>query len=132
MQTARESSVAANSVTVDKESSSKPAVVSEAWMNRFAALTVDETEEFPETDSSRTDIIKVEAVEDEEFDEGHEDVEAFVSHQFFRIFCLFHDLKNYRAFIGETVCTHTPVAPLQQYANILPSGRSTVSRRLFS
>ena len=69
-----------------------------AWLNRFAALTVDEPEDIPETVSEHNEIIKVVAMEDEAEDEGN-----VFSHAFFRILCLFHDLQSWRDFINRTV-----------------------------
>lgn len=69
-----------------------------AWLNRFAALTVDEPEDIPETVSEHNEIIKVVAMEDEAEDEG-----IVFSHAFFRILCLFHDLQSWRDFINRTV-----------------------------
>ena len=75
------------------------AAESQAYMNRFAALSVEETEDGPDMKATHTDIIHVEAVERDL--EG--DTEVILSHGFFRLFCLFHDLHNWRSFLSDTV-----------------------------
>jgi hypothetical protein len=74
----------------------------EAWLNRFAVLTVEDIENITETVSERNEMVKVVAVEDEEAADP-DDNEAYFSHAFFRVFCLFHDLQKWRTFLSETV-----------------------------
>ncbi|KAK5266969.1 hypothetical protein LTR99_006073 [Exophiala xenobiotica] len=73
----------------------------QAWLNRFAALTVEDIEDTTETVSERSEMVKVVAVEDEEAADPDDD-EAYLSHAFFRVFCLFHDLQKWRKFLSET------------------------------
>ncbi|KAJ9504002.1 hypothetical protein H2202_000058 [Exophiala xenobiotica] len=73
----------------------------QAWLNRFAALTVEDIEDTTETISERSEMVKVVAVEDEEAADPDDD-EAYLSHAFFRVFCLFHDLQKWRNFLSET------------------------------
>lgn len=89
-----------NSVNADTESAGADiAAESQAWMNRFAALSVEEIEDGPDTVATRTDIIHVEVVErDLKGDAGD-----YLSHGFFRLLCLFHDLDNWRSFLSDTV-----------------------------
>ena len=74
----------------------------QAWLNRFAALTVEDIEDITETVSERSEMVQVVAVEDEEAADPDDD-EAYLSHAFFRVFCLFHDLRKWRKFLSETV-----------------------------
>ncbi|KAI0484382.1 hypothetical protein GGR56DRAFT_613574 [Xylariaceae sp. FL0804] len=75
----------------------------QAWLNRFAALTVEETEDLPESAAvpEPQGIIKVEVVEGDD-DAGQNGREAHLSDAYFRLLCLFHDLQNWRAFIAQT------------------------------
>ena len=72
---------------------------SQAWMNRFAALGVEEVVEGPDTAATDSDVIRVEAVEEDQ----EEDAEGYLSPGFFRLLCLFHDLQNWRSFLSDTV-----------------------------
>lgn len=71
-----------------------------SWLNRFAALTVEETNEIPDIDegASHSQAAEIANVLDEEDDE--EDV---LSRGFFLLLCLFYDLQQWRSFIAETV-----------------------------
>ena len=72
---------------------------SQAWMNRFAALGVEEVVEGPDTAATDSDVIRVEAVEEDQ----EEDAEEYLSPGTFRLLCLFHDLQNWRSFLSDTV-----------------------------
>ncbi|RMZ78855.1 hypothetical protein DV738_g3704, partial [Chaetothyriales sp. CBS 135597] len=73
-----------------------------AWLNRFASLTVEAAEDTTETVSEGRELVKVVAVEeDEAADPGDQDA-RFLSHAFFRVFCLFHDLEKWRNFLSQT------------------------------
>ena len=89
-----------NSVNTDTASAGADnAAESQAWANRFAALSAEDIEDGPDTVATDTDIIYVEAVERDLEDEA----EAYLSHGFFRLFCLFRDLHNWRSFLSDTV-----------------------------
>lgn len=68
----------------------------QAWLNKFAALTVEEPEEMTDSAAEPKQIAKVEVVEEEA------DVQDHLSHALFRIFCVFRDLHNMREFISQT------------------------------
>lgn len=68
------------------------------WLNRFATLTVEETEDLPESVPHRGELVKAEAVDD---DNGED--EDYLSDAFFRVLCLFHDLQKWRTFLAQTV-----------------------------
>ncbi|KAH9905050.1 hypothetical protein F4778DRAFT_55562 [Xylariomycetidae sp. FL2044] len=90
-----------NQKTNGKQSKTSP-TAAEAWLNRFAALSVEDTEDIPESAAAATpkDIIKVEVVDDEDTNEkGHD---AHLSEAYFRLLCLFHDLSNWRTFLSQT------------------------------
>ncbi|KAH6675354.1 AAA domain-containing protein [Plectosphaerella plurivora] len=70
---------------------------SPAWINRFASLTVEDTEDDPEPSETSTNVIRVEAVEKDE----EETVDFFLSESFFKILCLLHDLTNWRQFLTD-------------------------------
>ena len=70
----------------------------DAWVNRFAALTVEEPEDAVHAPAVSKQIVKVELIEAEERDEE----EAHFSHLFFKAYCLFQDLHNIRAFLSQT------------------------------
>lgn len=73
----------------------------EAWVNHFAALTVEDPEDILESSDSSKQLVKVEVVQDDDVD--HKDPEQIhQSHAFFRAFCLFRDLNNMRDFILQT------------------------------
>ncbi|CAJ2511208.1 Uu.00g068330.m01.CDS01 [Anthostomella pinea] len=84
-----------------KDGKQPPPTDAQAWLNRFAALTVEEAEDIPESIAAATskDIVKVEVVEEENTEEGRD---AHLSEAYFRLLCLFHDLENWRAFISQT------------------------------
>lgn len=79
----------------------------QAWLNRFAALTVEDTPDIPEDESDKLDIIKAEVVEEESqtvmtkdaFGENQTD---YTSEHFFRIFCMLRDLQNWKMFLAQT------------------------------
>ncbi|KAH8589620.1 hypothetical protein B0O99DRAFT_636567 [Bisporella sp. PMI_857] len=75
-------------------------VDTQAWLNRFAALTVEELQDVPESIADASEIMKVEVVEDD--DVADEAADAYLSHHFFMIFCLLYDLQNWRTFISQT------------------------------
>ena len=79
----------------------------EAWLNRFAALTVEEIEDTHETVSKGGELIKVTLSED---DDVVDDDMGGAYPAFFRLFCLFHDLHSWRVFISQTVSMrgHSP------------------------
>jgi hypothetical protein len=85
----------------DAATTENPAANAQPWMNHFAALSVEETEDIPEpaTLSEDSDTIRVTTVEDGARDDEDEDH----SHSFFRLMCLFHDLQSWRRFISQTV-----------------------------
>ncbi|KAI9148179.1 hypothetical protein HJFPF1_12005 [Paramyrothecium foliicola] len=68
------------------------------WLNQFATLTMEETEDVPLPVPDQAEVIEVATVEDD----SDEDDDMYLSHGFFRILCLFHDLQQWRAFISET------------------------------
>ncbi|KAL8832819.1 MAG: hypothetical protein Q9191_000003 [Dirinaria sp. TL-2023a] len=70
----------------------------DAWVNRFAVLTVEEPEDEVHAPAVTKQIVKVELIEAEERDEE----EAPFSHLFFKAYCLFQDLRNIRAFLSQT------------------------------
>ncbi|RMD42306.1 hypothetical protein DV735_g2834, partial [Chaetothyriales sp. CBS 134920] len=73
-----------------------------AWLNLFASLTVEAVEDITETVSDGRELVKVVAVEDDEAADPGDDDARFFSHAFFRVFCLFHDLENWRTFLSQT------------------------------
>jgi hypothetical protein len=73
----------------------------QAWLNRFSALTVEELQDVPDSIADTDEIIKVE-VREEKDDMTKGKADAYLSHGFFMIFCLFHDLQNWRRFISQT------------------------------
>ncbi|KZZ92551.1 hypothetical protein AAL_06177 [Moelleriella libera RCEF 2490] len=72
----------------------------ETWVNRFAVLTVQEGDDDVKTGPDRRAMVPVEAAEDEDNDDGAGD--DCSSHQYFRMLCLFRDLRTWRSFISET------------------------------
>lgn len=75
-------------------------VETQAWLNRFATLSVEELRDVPESVADTNKTIEVEIVEDDDIIDGGADV--YLSHHFFRLFCLFHDLQNWRTFLSQT------------------------------
>ncbi|KAI3396237.1 hypothetical protein diail_12381 [Diaporthe ilicicola] len=73
----------------------------EAWINQFATLTVEEPEETPEPSDPSKQLVQVELVEEVDVD-AEEPEQKHLSHAYFRVFCLFRDLQNMRAFILQT------------------------------
>ncbi|POS76958.1 hypothetical protein DHEL01_v204658 [Diaporthe helianthi] len=76
-------------------------IASEAWVNQFATLTVEEPEDIPDLGDSSKQLIQVELIEDAGED-AEEQEQKHLSHAYFRIFCLFRDLQNMRSFIQQT------------------------------
>lgn len=74
---------------------------SEAWVNQFATLTVEEPEEIPEPSDSSKQLVQVELVEEADVDAEERELKH-LSHAYFQVFCLFRDLQNMRAFIRQT------------------------------
>lgn len=75
--------------------------VDEAWINRFAELTVEEPEEVLEQGDGSKQLIRVEVVQEDNVDlKDPEQISQ--SHAFFRAFCLFQDLNNMRDFLLQT------------------------------
>lgn len=68
------------------------------WVNRFAALTVEEPSETSDSPATSKQVIKVELIEEQERDVE----EVHLSHLFFKAYCLFQDLRNMRMFISQT------------------------------
>lgn len=74
---------------------------SEAWVNQFATLTVEEPEEAPEPGDSSKQLVQVELVEDASEDDLGQELQ-YITHAYFRVYCLFRDLNNMRSFIRQT------------------------------
>ena len=70
----------------------------DAWVNRFAVLTVEEPQETSNKPAVSKQIVKVDLIEAEE----HSVEEDHLSHRFFKAYCLFQDLHNMRAFLAKT------------------------------
>jgi uncharacterized protein DUF6604 len=106
--TAEKSGTAAGSADADKADAGQGEDKdSPAWVNRFASLTVEDTEDDPEPSSATgTAVIQVEAVEKD----ADQDVDDFLSQSFFKVLCLLHDLKNWRRFLTDMV-RHTALFP---------------------
>jgi hypothetical protein len=73
----------------------------DAWVNQFATLTVEEPEEIPEPGDSSKQLVQVELFEEVDVDAEEPELKH-LSHAYFRVFCLFRDLQNMRAFIRQT------------------------------
>ncbi|KPI39551.1 uncharacterized protein AB675_3261 [Cyphellophora attinorum] len=68
----------------------------QSWINRFAALEVEDLEDV-ESRSDSLQIIKAVPVEEEDSDDDG----GALSDMFFRLYCLFSDLHNWRLFLQE-------------------------------
>lgn len=100
----------------------------QAWLNRFAALTVEELEGVPESLSGAGEIVKVEVVEED--DATSSSTGALTPQAFLRLLCLFHDLQNWRAFISETWREYRDLKIDLMTASIVTDGALQLAREL--